>query len=60
MDYRKKHKDDIADQKILIGCDDCKTIKTIYKLEIELSLENSFIEETKNPDCYGYEKIDKI
>ena len=42
---KKKHKDDIASLKILIGCDDCQLIKKIGNWEIELTLENNFIEE---------------
>ena len=57
---KKKHKDDIAALKILIGCDDCQPIKTIDNWGIELTLENNCIEETNNPDWYGYKRIDKI
>ena len=57
---KKKHKDDIAYLKKLIGCDDCKLIQKIAKWEIELALENSLIKETNNPDWYGYKRIDKI
>ena len=59
-DCKKKHKDDIASLKKLIGCDDCKLIQNIGNWEIELALENSLIKETKNPDWYGYKRIDKI
>jgi len=57
---KKKHKDDIASLKKLIGCDDCKLIQNIGKWEIELALENNLIKETNNPDWYGYKRIDKI
>ena len=57
---KKKHKDDIAELKILIGCDDCQPIKMIGNWEIELTLENNCIEETNYPDWYGYKRIDKI
>ena len=57
---KKKHKDDIASLKKLIGCDNCKLIKNIGNWEIELSLGNSLIKETNNPDWYGYKRIDKI
>ena len=60
MGVKKKHKDDIASLKKLIGCDNCKLIKNIGNWEIELTLENNFIEETNNPDWYGYKRIDKI
>ena len=57
---KKKHKDDIASLKKLIGCDDCKLIQNIGNWEIELALENSLTQETNNPDWYGYKPIDKI
>ena len=57
---RKKHKDDIASLKLLISCDDCQIIKNIGTWEIELILENNFVEETNHPDWYGYKRIDKI
>ena len=57
---QKKHKDDIASLKILIGCDDCQLIQKIGKWEIELTLKNNCIEETNHPDWYGYKRIDKI
>ena len=60
MGCKKKHKDDIASLKKLIGCDDCKLIQSIGKWEIELALENTLIKETNNPDWYGYKRIDKI
>ena len=60
MDCKKKHKDDIASLKILIGCDDCQLIKTIGNWEIELTNEDNCIEETNNPDWYGYKRIDRI
>jgi hypothetical protein len=59
MGCKKKHKDDIAFLKNLIGCDNCKLIQNIGNWEIELSLESSFIQETSNPDWYGYKRIDK-
>ena len=57
---KKKHKDDIASLKKLIGCDNCKLIKNIGNWEIELALGNSLIKETNNPDWYGYKRIDNI
>ena len=60
MGFKKKHKDDIKSLKILIGCDDCQHIKTIGNWEIQLIPEKKFIEETNNPDWYGYKRIDKI
>jgi len=60
MYCEKKHKDDIASLKKIIGCDDCQLIKKIGNWEIELTLENNLIEESNNPDWYGYKRIDKI
>ena len=56
---QKKHKDDIASLKILIGCDDCQLIQKIGKWGIDLTLKNNRIEETHHPDWYGYKRIDK-
>ena len=53
-DCKKKHKDDIASLKVLNECDDCKIINSINNWEIELNRENNLIEETNNPDWYGY------
>jgi len=60
MGCKKKHKDDIASLKILIGCDNSKLIQSIGNWEIVLTKENNLIEETNNPDWFGYKKIDKI
>ena len=60
MGCKKKHKDDIASLKILIGCDDSKLIQSIGNWEIVLTKEYNLIEETSNPDWYGYKRIDKI
>ena len=60
MGFKKKHRDDIASLKKLIGCDDCKLIQKINNWTIELTLENSYFEENNNPDWYGYKRIDKI
>ena len=57
---KKKHKDDIASLKKLIGFDDCKQIQKIDNWQIELVPDNSLIKETNNPDWYGYKRIDKI
>ena len=57
---KKKHKDDIASLQILIGCDDCQLIRTIGNWEIELTLENNYIDEPNKPDWFGYKRIDKI
>ena len=57
---KKKHKDDIASLEMLFYCDDCKIIKKIGNLEIELTPDNNFIEENNYPDWYGYQKIDVI
>ena len=60
MDCKKKHKDDISSLGILIGCDDSKLIHSIDNWEIVLTKENNLIEETNDPDWYGYKRIDKI
>ena len=56
---KKKHKDDIASLEMLISCDDCELIKKIGNWEIELTQDNSFIQENNYPDWYGYKKIDE-
>jgi len=58
--YKKKHKDDLASLEMLISCDDCEPIKKIDNWEIELTLANNYINETNNPDWYGYKRIDII
>ena len=58
--HEKKHKDDISSLQLLIGCDDCKLVEKTGDWKIELIQENSIIEETNNPDWYGYKRIDKI
>ncbi len=55
---KKKHKDDMASLKIIIGCDNCELIKKIGNWEIELTPDNNFVEENNHPDWYGYQKID--
>ena len=57
---KKKHKDDIANLDMLITYDDCEVINKIGNWEIELTLDNTFIEENNYPDWYGYKKIDGI
>ena len=57
---KKKHKDDINTLELLIDCDNCQLVKKIGNWEIELTLEDNLIEETNNPDWYGYKRIDKI
>ena len=57
---KKKHRDDIDSLKMIIGCYDCQLIKKIDNWEIEITLENNFIEESNHPDWYGYKRIDKI
>ena len=56
---QKKHKDDIACLEMFGDIDDCEVINNIGNWEIELTLENNFIEETTCPDWFGYMKIDK-
>ena len=55
---KKKHKDDIASLEVLLRFDDCELIKKIGQWQIELTLDNNFIEENNYPDWYGYQKID--
>ena len=57
---KKKHKDDLASLEMIISCDDSKLINSIDNWEIVLTKENNLIEETNNPDWYGYKRIDKI
>ena len=54
---QKKHKDDITSLKKFI-LDDCELIQKIGNWEIELILENNFVEETNSPDWFGYMRID--
>jgi len=56
-DCKKKHKDDITSLKKFI-LDDCELIQKIGNWEIELILENNFVEETNSPDWFGYRRID--
>ena len=60
MVIKNKYKDAITPLTILTGCDDCELIKKVGKWEIELNLENKFIEESNNFDWYGYKRIDII
>ena len=60
MIVKKKHKDDIASLKILNSCEDCQLVKKIGFWEIELTLENNFVEENYYPDWYGYKRIDNV
>jgi len=60
MGCKKKHKDDIASLKVISGCDDCQIIHAVNNWEIDLYLEKNLIEETNNPDWYGYKRIDNI
>ena len=55
---KKKHKDDLASLEMIISCDECEQIKKIGNWQIELTLDNNFIEENNYPDWYGYKKID--
>ena len=55
---KKKHKDDLASLEMLISCDDCELIKKIGNWEIELTQDNSFIQEDNYPDWYGYQKLE--
>ena len=57
---KKKHKDNIHSLRNFGNLDDCEPIKTIDNWEIELSLDDNFVEETNYPDWYGYKKLDNI
>ena len=57
--FQQKHKDDIACLKMFSDIDDCEVINNIGNWEIELTLENNFVEETTFPDWFGYMRIDK-
>ncbi len=59
LEYRKVHKDNLYSLTIS-DVDDCKIIKYIDNWEIELILDNNFVEENYYPDWYGYKRIDKI
>jgi len=56
---KKKHKDDISSLEKIV-CDSSKLIHSIDNWEIVLTKENNLIEETNDPDWYGYKRIDKI
>ena len=55
---KKKHKDDLASLEMLISYDNCALIKKIGNWQIELILDNNFIQENNFPDWYVYQKID--
>jgi len=57
--FKQKHKDDISCLKMFSDIDDCEVINNIGNWEIELTLENNFVEETTYPDWFGYMRIDK-
>ena len=57
---KKKHKDNIHSLRNFGNLDDCELIKTIDNWEIELSLDDNFVEETNYPDWYGYRKLDNF
>ena len=57
--FQQKHKDDIFCLKMFSDIDDCEVKKNIGNWEIELTVENNFVEETRSPDWFGYKRIDK-
>ena len=57
---KKKHKDNIYSLRNFGNVDDCELIKTIDNWEIELLLDDNYVEETNYPDWYGYKKLDNI
>jgi len=56
----KIHKDNLSSLSIISDVDDCEVIEKIDNWEIDLTLDEKFIEETNSPDWYGYKRIDKI
>ena len=58
--FQQKHKDDIACLKTFSDIDDCEVINNIGNWEIELTLENNFVEEKTCPEWFGYMRIDKF
>lgn len=44
---------------MLKSCDDCEQIKKIGNWEIELTLDNKFIQENNYPDWDGFQKIEE-
>ena len=59
IDCKKKHKDDISAVKSFTDVDDCEVIKYIKNWEIELILNDNYVEEENIPDWFGYMRIDK-
>ena len=59
IDCKKKHKDDISVVKNFTDVDDCEVIKYIKDWEIELTLNDNYVEEKNTPDWFGYMRIDK-
>ena len=59
IDCKKKHKDDISVVKNFTDVDDCEVIKYIKDWEIELTLNDNYVEEQNTPDWFGYMRIDK-
>ena len=57
---RKIHKDNLSSLKMISDVDDCKVIKNIDNWQIDLTLEDNFLEETNYPDWYGYKRIDNV
>ena len=59
VDCKQKHKDDISDIKSFTDIDDCEVIKYINNWEIELTINDNYVEEKSTPDWFGYMRIDK-
>ena len=59
IDCKKRHKDDISALKKFTDVDDCEVIKNIKNWEIELTLNDNYVEEQNTPDWFGYMRIDK-
>ncbi len=58
--FEKRHKDDITKLKTLSYFDNCQAIKKINNWQIELNLDENFVEQNESPDWFGYKRIDKI
>ena len=56
--FSKKHNDDIDCLQSFADVDDCRLIKNINDLEIELINEDTKLEQTNYPDWFGYLRID--
>ena len=56
----KIHKDNLSSLSMISDVDDCEVITNIDNWEIELTLDQNYVEETNSPDWCGYKRIDRI